>query len=145
MVTENNDNEEQQNPQAERSAWGHIVRGIWRTPLGVFAIVMTTVSITMMLIGMAADMLGFFENPYVGIFIYMILPSCMVIGLLLIPVAAFLRRRAWHKTGVEKDHLQLNLSNPKHRLFLVGFVILTVLNMVILGVVGTGWRIIADS
>lgn len=135
MATENNNNENQQDPQAERGAWGHIIRGIWRTPLGVFAIVMTTVSITLMLIGMAAELLGFFHNPYVGIFIYMILPGCMVFGLLLIPVAAYLRRRQWRK-GVAKDHLQLNLSNPKHRLFLIGFVILTVINMVILGVVG---------
>jgi len=133
---ENNSNEEQQDPQVGRGAWGHIMRGIWRTPLGVLAIVMTTVSITLMLIGMAAELLGFFHNPYVGIFIYMILPGCMVFGLLLIPVAAFLRRRQWHRTGVSKDHLQLNLSNPKHRLFLIGFVILTVVNMVILGVVG---------
>ncbi|MCF6187112.1 MAG: NapC/NirT family cytochrome c [Desulfobulbaceae bacterium] len=136
MATENNNNENQQDPQAEKGAWGHIIRGIWRTPLGVFAIVMTTVSITLMLIGMAAELLGFFHNPYVGIFIYMILPGCMVFGLLLIPVAAYLRRRQWHRTGVTRDHLQLNLSNPKHRLFLIGFVILTVINMVILGVVG---------
>ncbi|MCF6186715.1 MAG: NapC/NirT family cytochrome c, partial [Desulfobulbaceae bacterium] len=107
-----------------------------RTPLGVFAIVITTVSITLMLIGMGAELLGFFKNPYVGIFIYMILPGGMVLGLLLIPVAAYLRRRQWRKTGITKDHLQLDLSNPKHRLFLVGFVILTVTNMVILGVVG---------
>ena len=133
MATKNNSNE---NPKAEKGAWAHIIRGLWRTPLGVFAIVMTTVSITLMLIGMAADMLGFFENPYIGIFIYMVLPGCMVLGLFLIPVAGYLRRRKWHKTGIEKDHLQLNLSNPKHRLFLIGFVILTVVNMVILGVLG---------
>jgi len=66
----------------------------------------------------------------------MILPGCMVLGLILIPVAAYFHRRQWHRTGVEKDHLKLNLSNPKHRLFLIGFVMLTVVNMVILGVVG---------
>ena len=136
MAAEENNDREQQGPKSRKSAWGHMIRGLWRTPLGVFAVVMTTVSITMMLIGMAADMLGFFENPYVGIFIYMILPGCMVFGLLLIPVAAFFRRRAWHRNRVEKDYLQFNLSNPKHRLFLIGFVILTVVNMVILGVVG---------
>ncbi|HEB49768.1 MAG TPA: cytochrome C [Desulfobulbus sp.] len=136
MATENNSNENQQHPRKDRSAWGHIIRGIWRTPLGVFAIVMTTVSITLMLIGMAAEVLGFFKNPYVGIFVYMILPGCMVVGLLLIPVAAYLRRREWRRTGVQKDHLQLNLSHPKHRMFLIGFVVLTVINMVILGVVG---------
>ncbi len=136
MTTEKNGNEGLQNPWLEKGSWHHIMRGIWRTPLGVFAIVITTVSITLMLIGMGAELLGFFKNPYVGIFIYMILPGGMVLGLLLIPVAAYLRRRQWRKTGIAKDHLQLDLSNPKHRLFLVGFVILTVTNMVILGVVG---------
>lgn len=136
MTAEENNNGEQQDPRAQRSAWAHVLRGIWRSPLGVFAIVMTTVSITMMLVGIAADMLGIFENPYVGIFIYMILPGCMVMGLLLIPVAAFLRRREWHKSGIERKHLKLNLSSTKHRLFLVGFVALTVVNMLILGFVG---------
>ena len=136
MTTEKNGNQGQQNPWLEKGSWHHIMRGIWRTPLGVFAIVITTVSITLMLIGMGAELLGFFKNPYVGIFVYMILPGGMVLGLLLIPVAAYLRRRQWRKTGITKDHLQLDLSNPKHRLFLVGFVILTVTNMVILGVVG---------
>jgi len=131
-----NSNEGQQNPRSAKGGWSHMVRGIWRTPLGVFSIVITTVSITLMLIGMAAELLGFFNNPYVGIFIYMILPGGMILGLLLIPVAAYLRRRQWRRTGIVKDHLQLDLSNPKHRLFLIGFVILTVTNMVILGVVG---------
>lgn len=136
MAAENNGNESPQQSERERSAWGHIIRGIWRTPLGVFAVVMTTVSITLMLVGMAAEMLGYFENPYIGIFIYMILPGCMVMGLLLIPVAAYLRRREWRRTGIEKDHLQLNLSHPRHRLFLISFVILTVINLTILGVAG---------
>ncbi|HEB70487.1 MAG TPA: cytochrome C [Desulfobulbus sp.] len=132
-------NSNRANPRDSReggSAWAHIMRGLWRTPLGVFAIVMTTASITLMLIGMGAELLGFFENPYVGIFIYMILPGGMLLGLLLIPVAAYLRRRQWRKTRIAKDHLQLDLSNPKHRFFLIGFVVLTVVNMVILGVVG---------
>jgi len=90
----------------------------------------------MMILGMGAELVGAFKNPYAGVFIYMIFPGTMVMGLLLIPVAAYLRRRQWHKTGVVKDHLQLNLSHPKHRLFLIVFVVLTVINMVILGVVG---------
>ncbi len=129
-------NTQESSSKHHRSPWGYLIRGLWRSPLGVMGVTITTISATLMIIGVLLDILGFFHNPYFGVIIYMILPAGMVAGLIMIPIAAYLRRRKWHKTGVEKGHLQLNLSHPKHRLFLVGFIALTVVNVTILAIVG---------
>ncbi len=116
----------------ERNAWGHIVRGLWRSPLGVLGISITTISITLMVVGLIAEILGLFHNPYSSLFTYLVLPGAMVLGLLLIPLAAYLRRRQWHKYGISRDHLKINLSNHKHRRFLIGLLVLSVINVSIL-------------
>ena len=124
------------NPEKYRGPWGHIIRGMWRTPLGMFGMVLTTISITLMILGMIVDFLGIIRNPYVGIVTYMLLPGGMIMGLLIIPFAAFLRRRQYHKYGIVKEHLQINLSDHKHRSFIIGFIILTIVNITVLVLVG---------
>ncbi|MDH3392670.1 MAG: NapC/NirT family cytochrome c [Desulfobulbaceae bacterium] len=134
--TENMQNGGDDAGRSSRTGWGHIIRGMWRTPLGVLGVAITTVSITLMLAGLVIDILGLVDKPYAAILTYMILPGGMVTGLLLIPLAAYLRRREWHRFGVPKDHLVINLSDHKHRRFVVGFFVLTVINFVILAVIG---------
>ncbi|MBU0484290.1 MAG: NapC/NirT family cytochrome c [Proteobacteria bacterium] len=124
-------------PDSEhRNAWSHIIRGMWRSPLGLMGVTITTVSITLMLIGLVFDMLGLIDNPYANIFTYMVLPGGMITGLLIIPIAAYLRRRQWFKHGISRDHLQINLSDHRHRKFVIGFIALTVINIAILGIIG---------
>ena len=40
-----------------------------------------------------------YENPYVGIIFILILPALFILGLLLIPIGLFLRRRALTAAG----------------------------------------------
>ena len=121
---------------AERGPWSYIIRGMWRSPLGLMGVTLTTVSITLMVVGLVFDIFGLVENPYANIFTYMILPGAMLTGLLLIPVAGFLRRRQWHKFGIPREHLHINLSDHKHRKFLIVFIVLTVINVSVLGLIG---------
>lgn len=134
----NNDQENDypKNSDDHEGAFDRLLKGLWRSPLGVFGVALTTISITLMMIGTIIDMTGLIDNPYASLVTYTILPVGMLIGLALIPLAAFLRRRKWHKYGVDRDHLQLNLSNPKHRLALIGFIVLSVTNVAILAVIG---------
>ncbi len=125
-----------EDPKKYRGPWGHIIRGMWRSPIGLFGVVLTTVSITLMILGMIVEGLGIVHNPYVGIVTYMILPGGMVMGLLTIPLSAWLRRRQFHKHGVVREHLQINLSDHKHRSFIIGFVVLTIVNLTVLILVG---------
>ena len=133
---ETNQNTTNSDSQKYRGPWGHIIRGMWRTPLGMFGVVLTTASITLMILGMIVDALGIVHNPYVGIVTYMLLPGGMIMGLSIIPISAYFRRRQYHKYGIVKEHLQINLSDHKHRSFIVGFIILTVVNITILVLVG---------
>ncbi len=121
--------------RAYRGAWGHIIRGVWRSPLGLFGIALTTISITLMLTGLVVDQLGILDSPYIGVITFMILPGGMVTGLLIIPLAAYLRRRQFYKYGLAKDHLQINLSDHKHRKFVIGFICLSVINISILAII----------
>lgn len=120
----------------ESGAWSHISKGVWRSPLGLIGVLLTTVSATLMVLGLVIEILGLTNNVYVSIFAFMILPGGMVTGLILIPLAAYLRRRQWHKYGVAKDHLQINLSDHKHRKLLIWLIVLTVLFFTLLTVIG---------
>jgi len=122
--------------KADRGPWQYIIRGMWRTPLGLFGVLLTTISITLMVVGLVFDLLGFIENPYANLFTYLVLPGGMVTGLAIIPIAAWLRRRQWHKFGISREHLHINLSDKKHRKGLVIFVVLSVVNISILGLIG---------
>ncbi len=122
--------------KSERGPWNYIMRGMWRSPLGLLGVLLTTASASFLIIGLIAEFIGVFSNPYTGIFLFMILPLGMLTGLILMPIAAYLRRRKWKKHGVLREHLQINLSNHRHRLLIVGFIVATSINFTILTVVG---------
>ncbi len=138
-------NQKLKNEEQHRKPWAHIIRGMWRSPLGLMGVAITTVSITLILVGLTLDMLGLVENPYAAIVTYMVLPGIMILGLILIPVAGYLRRRQCHKFGISREHLQINLSDHRHRKFLIGFIVLTVINFSILAVVGYEGYHFSDS
>lgn len=123
-----------------RGLWENCLWVMWRTPLGLIGVATTTVSIVLMMIGLTLDMLGLVDNPYFAALSYMILPGIMVLGLLIIPLACYIHSKHWFKDslGAElKDKsLCIDLSNPRHKKYLVGFLALTVLNLAILTVIG---------
>lgn len=109
-----------------------LLAGLWRSPLGIFGVALTTISITLMMVGSIIEMLGLIENPYASLLTFTVLPAGMLIGLLIIPLAAYIRRWQWHKHGIDRENLTLNLSSKKHRMFLVGFIALSMVNLAIL-------------
>ncbi len=128
-----------------RNPWTNIIRGMWRSPLGLMGVTITTVSATLLVIGVGVDLLGYFDNPYAGFFTYLILPGGMITGLMLIPFAAYLRRRKWYKYGISREHLKINLSDHRHRRWVLGFIVLTVINFCILVVVAYEGYHFSDS
>ncbi len=149
-MSENETNQKEENKgedseQLSRSPWSNIIRGMWRSPLGLMGVTITTVSTTLLVIGTLVDLFGYFDNPYAGFFTYLILPGGMITGLLLIPFAAYLRRRKWYKYGISREHLKINLSDHKHRRWVVGFIVLTVINFCILAFVAYEGYHFSDS
>jgi len=92
----------------DRGPWAHLIRGMWRSPLGLLGVMLTTVCATLMVLGLVVEIFGLSENVYVSMFAFLLLPGGMITGLLLIPLAAYLRRRQWYKYGIAKEHLQIN-------------------------------------
>ena len=133
-MTDNTNSEKNDDPS--QGPWQYIIGGLWRSPLGVFGVILTTVSITLMVVGLILDLFGFIENTYANLFTYLVLPGGMLTGLAIIPLAAWLRRRQWNKFGIKREHLHINLSDKRHRKGVIIFTVLTVVNLTVLSIIG---------
>ena len=65
-----------------------------RSPLSVAGMVLTTISAVLFLVVFLADLFGLHTNPYIGIVFFLVLPALFVLGLLLIPLGAWIERRS---------------------------------------------------
>ena len=137
MQMQNNSKEQLKTPvqngeeEEFENQWPLIVRDMWMTPLGVFGIILTTISVCLIVIGFLIDLFDIITNPFIGIWTYMILPLCLITGLLIIPLGVYLRkRRLKEKPDIEEP--QLNLKNLQDRRYVTFFVVLTVINVSIL-------------
>lgn len=123
-----------------RGLWDNCLWAMWRTPLGLIGVATTTISIVLMMIGLALDMLGLVDNPYFAALCYMILPGFMIIGLLVIPLACYIHSRHWMSDSLGAEltdkALCIDLNNAKHRKYMIGFLALSVINVSILTVIG---------
>jgi len=71
-------------------------------------------------------------NPYLGIIFFLILPALFIIGLALIPIGVFLRRRVLRKEGkipAEFPHIDLNDRIFRHGLDIV--LVATIVNLLV--------------
>jgi hypothetical protein len=147
MVQPENNNEEQLKTPSQNGAeekfenpWPLIVRDMWETPLGVFGIILTTISVCLMVMGFFIDLFDMINNPFVGVLTYMILPFCMIAGLLIIPLAVYLRNRKLKDSPIIKE-TSLNFKDQKDRRFVTVFIMLTIINVAVLIIAGyEGYR-----
>ncbi len=105
--------------------------------LTVAGVVITTLSAIAILVFMAAEAFHGFENPYVSIFAFLVLPGIFVVGLLLIPIGMWRRRRSLLRSGATAEEMatfpRLDFNDPRIRRLATVFIVLTVINAVILG------------
>jgi hypothetical protein len=74
-------------------------------------------------------------HPYLGVILFLILPAIFVIGLLLIPIGALLRRQQLVKAGkIPETYPRLDFNFPMLRQSLAWVSGLTVANILILGI-----------
>lgn len=106
-------------------------------PTTLVGIVLTTVSGISILIFLVGELAGGFRNPYIGIFAYMILPGVFLLGLLLIPVGMWRRRRRLVAAGVPEAergrYPRLDFNDPQLRRTAAIILLLTGINGVIFG------------
>lgn len=104
-----------------------------RSPISVAGMVLTTVSAAVFLVVFLADLFGLHTNPYIGLLFFLILPTVFLIGLVLIPVGAWVerRRRAQGKAPTLTQWPRIDLNVPSQRRIAVAVFTLSVANVII--------------
>jgi len=110
------------------SWWGQL-RASFSTPLGMFGIGITTIFFVLTVFGLIAHLAGMVKNPYASIITFALFPLGMLIGLLIIPLAAFFQRRKMFSQTLTKEGFIIDFSKARHRKILFLILVLTVVNI----------------
>ena len=104
-----------------------------RSPISVAGMMLTTVSAALFLVVFLADLFGLHTNPYLGIVFFLVLPAVFVLGLVLIPLGAWVerRRRAAGKAPTAVYWPRIDLNDPAQRTAAIAVFGLTIANIVI--------------
>jgi hypothetical protein len=107
----------------------------WISAIGV---ALTTASALLFLFLIALDLLGFLQNPYVGIIIFVIVPALFVVGLVFIPAGLWLERRQRRGEAPGSPWPRLDLRDPGTRRMLGFVAVITLLNLAIISTASFG-------
>lgn len=117
-------------PIAKEMTWQEKVGLSMKTPIGLSGIGLTTICITMTILGLLGHITGLIDNPYAAITTFLVFPAGAIFGLLLIPVSGYFRRKKWFKDNINKGNLIIDFSKKSHRRTIILFLVLSVLNVV---------------
>ena len=119
-----------------RAGWGRLFNYA-NNPLTIAGAVLTTLTALLILVFMATELAGGFQNPYVPMLAFVVLPAFFVLGLLMIPPGMWLRRRQLLADGATDEALdaypRLDFNVPQLRKTVLLVLGLTVFNAIILG------------
>jgi hypothetical protein len=102
-----------------------------RNPVSILGAFIATFTAVLFLVVFLAEILGLHANPYLGIVFFLILPSCFIVGLLLIPLGAHLDRRRLGAGLPLPSWPRLDLNDPSQRRAAAIVFLLTIANVVI--------------
>jgi hypothetical protein len=122
------------------SLWSELKRS-WLQPVFFFGNNPTTLigsglttasAVTLIFYWIASLLTGTFQNPYLGLIFFLGLPALFILGLVLIPLGMWRRRRALLRKGpLPETYPELRLSDPVFRHGVVIVVIATAVNLAI--------------
>jgi len=107
-------------------------------PLSIVGVLVTTVSAVLFIVLMIAELAGLLENPYAGLVILVAIPALFVMGLVLIPIGAALRRRQLALEGAAADWPVVDFRFPRVRRTALLIAALTAVNISIVLLAGYG-------
>ncbi|MFP5276850.1 MAG: cytochrome c3 family protein [Acidobacteriota bacterium] len=104
-------------------------------PISLAGGAITTASAATMLSYWALEIFGRVSaNPYLGIIFFLILPALFVLGLVLIPIGIFVRRRKLALAGaLPPEYPRIDLNDPIFRHGLDIVLVATVVNLLVVG------------
>jgi hypothetical protein len=108
---------------------------IYYNPISMIGAAIAIISLGTILFLFFIDLISEKSAIYVGIITYIILPSIMIAGLLLIPIGVYLERRREKKHGKREHALpRIDLNEPRHRfafsIFSLGTILLLLLTAI---------------
>lgn len=106
-----------------------------KTPIGLFGIGITTMCFTLTVIGLFGHVTGLIENQYAAIVTFLVFPSGMIFGLILIPVAYYMRRKRWFRDSLTSGKVIVDFGKSRHRKGVVLFLVLSVVNLAVFSLV----------
>ena len=107
-----------------------------RNPVSLVGIAIATAMAWVFLALFALDLLGYLDNPYIGLILFVAVPAAFVAGLLLIPIGV--RRARRRAPGVVPDWPVLDLRDPHQRSVALAVVTLTFVNVLIVSIAAYG-------
>jgi hypothetical protein len=98
------------------------------------AVLTTSAAFTLIAFWLVELALGARQHPYAGIVLFLLLPAFFVLGLVLMPLGVWIRRRQRREQGtLAEEQPRLDLASPLVRRGLRLFLALTAVNVVLLG------------
>jgi nitrate/TMAO reductase-like tetraheme cytochrome c subunit len=109
-----------------------------RNPLSLIGIAITTATAVVFLILLVLEMSGQITNPYFGLLLFIAVPAVFVLGLLLIPIGAWRRRRQIASGRASGEWPVIDLRLPRVRSIILGVTVLTLVNVMIVTLAAYG-------
>lgn len=122
------------NPEASRSP--QKLPPLWRNWWSLTGLVIAGGALFSFLLLFVLDLLARFGNPYLGVLTYLVAPAFMFLGLGLTLLGMWRERRRRLQGGAALPHLVIDLTRPRDRRILTGFV-LGALGFLFLSAVGS--------
>jgi hypothetical protein len=119
-----------------REHWVRPALFFGNNPISLAGGAITTASAVTMIAHWVAELLGrHSENPYLGIIFFLILPGLFVLGLVLIPIGIWLRRRTLLKAGmIPAEYPKIDLNNRAFRHGIDIVLLATLANLLIVSI-----------
>jgi len=117
------------------------LRGVSVNKIGMAGVVLTTSSFVTFIILELARLVGVFTNSYAGLVVYLLFPSLFIIGLVLIPIGWYLRKKRTGKSG--RELLEESFADPERRSGFFGstvfrtIIIFTLINITFMTMAGS--------
>jgi hypothetical protein len=105
-------------------------------PLTLLGSILAAVSAVIIIFMMISNLLFDYEGPYMGIFIYMVLPFFLILGLILIPIGMSRRAKRIRREGEESTSIwtKIDLSDSRQWNAIAIFILVTIVFLFMTGI-----------
>ena len=109
-----------------------------RNPVSRIGVALTTASALLFFFLLAVHAIGFLQNPYHGLVVFILVPAMFVVGLLLIPIGLWLERGRVDRGVAGPAWPRLDLNDPSIRHAVIVLLVATLVNLGIVAIASYG-------